>query len=482
VQHDFTVTASHPSVDRQSTRHVTLAFNKTQFMQDGLEAYDVDFVLGSTPGQLTIDCAGATGQMDYFVSSADAAYSGTATLPTTLDNVMPGAYNVSIIQRGITTKKGAVTIAAGESKNLALDCAGVARGATDIPVTAPILAWNASVEGLPTSVAIAKDGKTIVVYARTPGKFDQGKLYSFDDSGRQKWMLPLPTSKGQDLTWVGVTDDGSRIMLCRVEEDTTRAHIYDDKGAELATADMGKQSAVYCALSPDGQYTYASGLRDGLLKQISGGDVTTRQGSAEGLYTQDADFFDESLKPNLVLASCKGGLCEYSFDRNVQRTFETKYPIVASQTAARDKTAVATKDAIDYYEGTSKKWTAPIDRYPVKLSISPGGGYVALLQDHTTDAFKVFADGKDITPAYKIYDTPFAFRFTNEGLYAVTGKTGLVKLYIFGKPEVKPGKETGPGTKDTGKPEKPSEAKQAPGLFSRFINWLKGLFSGSSSP
>jgi hypothetical protein len=494
TQYDYTVTASHTSIDKKSSQHVTLTIDRKKTSQDGLEAYDVDFVLGSTPGKLTIDCTGAMGEMDYFVTSADAAYSGSSTIPAHITSMMPGSYNVTLIKRGVAATTGKIDITAGADARLQLDCSGTSpQAAYDYAVTAPTLAWNVTVEGLPGAVSISRNGKVIIAYTRVPGKFDKSRLYAFDNDGKQLWTIQLPSTKGQDRTWVGTSDDGKRTLLCIVEPETTMAHIYDDKGQEVASADMGDHSASVCVFSPDGQYAYASGLRDGMLKEISGGDVTNREGSAEGLYTQDAEFFDEALRPNMVLSSCDGGLCEMSFDRTVQRTFATKYPIVASQTALRHKTAIATKEGIDFYDGTSKSWTVPIEDYPYKLSISPAGGFVALMQHNPTNAFKVYANGKDITPPYKISMTAFNFRFTDIGLYAITGKTNALNLYVFGKPQEKDGKTgkegkndgktgkdpTKPGSTGTSRPsagDKPTaEQSEKPGIVSRIVDWFKDL-------
>ncbi len=454
------LTATSPSHTEGGKANVTFYANTTaDYMssQDELYQTGIDIVLMDRPGMVWIRCPypGYNFRMDSGVFNYRGGVSGTGT---EILGVVPGNYTMMISKSGYATSFVKVALSPGEEKVIDCGLAPMAQYNDDLGVQfSPQMKelWVANIApNLVYTADISKDGSTIVlVVGKAPD--DHYKVLVYDKSGAKVSEIPfLNEGMAVDRIYAKPSYDGSYILL-------SDKYLYTRAGQLVAENPKGRiepgKYAAHGQISGDGAFICGAsgGVRDRFFGELTKSLMLGQKPEGEGEYVRcigSGGVFGIVFMPDMtMIGDCTGpgnqGVCRtrIGMDEGTELGDLRNGPL--SVDASPDGSIVVAADGytLDYIRNGAQVWRKDLktmaygesgDAHAEKLSVTPGGSYVALLDGphgHDYEPHIFDSAGNDVLgvtaynrPEYWVYD----IEATGTGIYYVNFRSD--RGVIFG--------------------------------------------------
>ncbi len=424
----FMLTANHPDYDQQAKHEIKLNLNPdpNDLMQLGLHLYNIDLILFNEPASLNISCP----TTDYFfrLNGNYFSYQGNGELAKQeLAALVPGEYQLVLSKPGYNTQTLNINLQKGETKNI--DC-GLQpieaylndNGINFKPKLNDLWTFKLPDDFSPTAAAISPDGSTIFISSSNT-RSQQSNLFIFDQDGKKLAQVDIPEKAAYESAYLESSYDGSRVLV-------DAYLIFNRQGELISQRPENKGRGVTANLSWSGDLVCT--------------DVGLYSSSFVPLYT--GVWSPELDKPHTlcrfgyavaftangqIIGQCKdttGGLCRLSFWDGSQYTLlnsqvggywhvavtpDSQHILVGADMAGHPQVLYLTNGHIS--------WQNPIASSASRLSISPAGGYVVVLEPHGGEsALRIFdGQGHELfggeQAGYDFYDV----KATGQGIFFV---------------------------------------------------------------
>lgn len=463
-----TLTAHSPTHEFDGTANVTFAVNSSEFAsQTELYKTGVDLVLMDWPGSVVINCP--AGGYNFYLDSGYFNYrGGEESRFAELGGVVPGNYTVMVTKNGYTSFVADIVVESRQETNVQCDIAPMQSYRDDSGITFAPQQNDLWTQGLGQGyhmnyVRISGDGSTVAILAASSaGDENPMKLLVFTKEGQKLADFVFPyirfdSERGPLYPSMRISYDGSKILIGnRYIYSKTGALISENpEGSVHQDADLSADGAFVCHLSK----LYSSGftkLAQDLVSGTGTDDVRCQSSSNSdsAFYTLGGTSIGECREYGVK------GICRNRFGAETQiDTLDEKNPQCVSESdsgevivASIPESGLGKGSLVYYIRNGARVWKKLMptidpnsgfgDVNFARISVTPGGGYIAALsgpKGYTYDLFVYDSQGNDLRGPqpemserwFRLYDA----RATGTGIYYVVSRgESSVTFGVLGQP------------------------------------------------